>query len=196
VFDILVSVFGLVALSPVMVMTAMLVWLRLGRPVVFTQERPGRGTKVFKLRKFRTMKQPDPSAGLVTDQDRMTRLGSLLRGASLDELPTFWNVLRGDMSLVGPRPLLVEYLDYYTPRQLRRHEVRPGVTGLAQINGRNETSWEDRLELDVQYVDSRTWRLDLEILVRTVGLVLRRSGVAAAGHVTMPEFKPAEVSDA
>ena len=156
--------------------------------MLFRQPRPGKNGQVFELVKFRSMVAPDPSRALVTDAQRLTSFGTWLRSTSLDELPTLWNVLRGDMSLVGPRPLLVQYLDRYTPDQARRHEVRPGVTGLAQISGRNGVEWSERLRLDVEYVDQRSLRLDARILKATVMLVLRRRGVSGADSVTMTEF--------
>lgn len=174
---------GLVVLSVPMGVVALAVRRDLGSPVLFRQTRPGRGGKPFTLVKFRTM-----SDGPGDDADRLTNLGRFLRSTSLDELPELWNVLRGDMSLVGPRPLLTSYLDLYTPHQARRHEVRPGITGLAQVSGRNAVSWPERFDLDVRYVD--TWSLpgDIAILVRTVLSVFRRNGVSAEGHATMPEF--------
>lgn len=184
----------LVVLSPVIGVVAVLVAVKLGRPVIFTQPRPGRDGKVFTLRKFRSMKSVDVEAGLVTDEDRLTRFGKTLRASSLDELPSLVNVLRGDMSFVGPRPLLVSYLERYTPRQARRHEVRPGITGLAQSSGRNEVPWDRRLELDVEYVDTRSFRLDALILLRTVRSVFVREGISHDGHATMPEFGAAEPS--
>ncbi|MDR2382221.1 MAG: sugar transferase [Bifidobacteriaceae bacterium] len=194
-FDAVAAAAALVVLAPFIGAVAALVRWRLGRPVIFTQERPGRDGAIFRLRKFRTMVAPDPARGLISDEQRLTRFGAALRAWSLDELPTLWNVLRGDMSLVGPRPLLVEYLKHYTPRQARRHEVRPGVTGLAQVNGRNQVPWPLRLEMDVKYVERQSWMLDLRILLRTVGMVLRRSGISAEGHATMPEYRP-EAMDA
>lgn len=155
----------------------------MGSPVLFRQERPGRHGQVFTLVKFRTMADGDG-----TDAQRLTPLGSALRATSLDELPELWNVLKGDMSLVGPRPLLVRYLDRYSPTQARRHEVRPGLTGLAQVSGRNATTWDDRLALDVRYVDTWSIRGDLAIMAKTVLAVLRREGVAAHDHATMTEF--------
>ncbi|QIZ99615.1 sugar transferase [Leifsonia sp. PS1209] len=184
----------LVVLSPVIGIVAVLVAIKLGRPVIFSQPRPGRGGRIFTLRKFRSMKSVDVDAGLVTDEDRLTRFGKTLRASSLDELPSLVNVLRGDMSFVGPRPLLVSYLERYTPRQARRHEVRPGITGLAQSSGRNDVPWERRLELDVEYVDTRSFRLDALILVRTVRSVFVREGISHDGHATMPEFGAAEPS--
>jgi len=188
-FDIAVSTAGLVVLSPVLAATALLVRKHLGSPVIFSQPRPGKDGRVFQLRKFRTMLNPDPARGLVTDEDRLTRFGEKLRSTSLDELPTLWNVLRGDMSIVGPRPLLVSYLGRYSPLQARRHEVKPGITGLAQCSGRNQLDWADKFRLDVEYVDHRSWGLDLRILARTAGAVVHREGITQRGHVTMPEFE-------
>lgn len=186
--DVVVSAVGLVVTAPVQIALAGVVAKRLGRPVFFVQPRPGKNGNVFHLVKFRTMLPVDEQRGLVTDKDRMTTFGALLRSTSLDELPTLWNVLRGDMSLVGPRPLLVRYLDRYSPRQARRHEVRPGVTGLAQISGRNAISWDEKLELDVRYVEARSFVGDLRILAATVSRVLRRDGVTADGSVAAHEF--------
>lgn len=186
--DITVAGVGLVVTAPVQLVLAGVIARRLGRPVLFVQPRPGKDGQVFDLVKFRSMLPVDEAAGLVTDEDRMTTFGSVLRSTSLDELPTLWNVVRGDMSLVGPRPLLVRYLDRYSPRQARRHEVRPGVTGLAQINGRNALSWDDKLEMDVRYVETRTFVGDLQILVSTVVRVIRRDGVTADGSVAAHEF--------
>ncbi len=179
---------ALVALSPVILITALFVAVNLGRPVVFSQPRPGRGGRVFTLYKFRSMREVDEARGFVTDEQRLTRFGRLLRASSLDELPSLWNVLHGDMSFVGPRPLLVEYLERYTPEQARRHEVRPGITGLAQVSGRNAVAWEDRFRLDVDYVDRRSLALDARVLVATVRSVVRREGISAEGHVTMRKF--------
>lgn len=184
--DVLVASLALVVLSPALLAVALVVAVGLGRPVLFRQTRPGLHGRLFELRKFRTMKPIGP--GRVSDGDRLTGLGRWLRATSLDELPTLWNVLRGDMSLVGPRPLLVSYLDRYTPEQARRHEVRPGVTGLAQVRGRNSLSWEEKFGYDVRYVDTRRLGLDLRILAETVVRVLRREGVSADGHATAPEF--------
>lgn len=186
--DIVVALVMLILTAPLMLVVAVLVGWRLGRPVFFRQERPGLHGRTFTMVKFRTMRDVDPRRGLITDADRMTRLGRLLRATSVDELPTFINILKGDMSLVGPRPLLVRYLDRYTPEQARRHLVRPGLTGLAQVRGRNALSWEDKFELDVWYVDHRTLPLNLRILAETFLTVLRRDGIAAEGEVTMPEF--------
>lgn len=186
--DVAVSAAALLVLSPVIAGTALAVSVRLGRPVIFKQSRPGLHGKVFMLRKFRTMLPVDENRGQITDADRMTSFGRALRSTSLDELPTLWNVLRGDMSLIGPRPLLVEYLPLYSERQARRHEVRPGVTGLAQVSGRNLLDWPTKFELDVQYVETLSWKLDLHIIVRTVGAVFKREGISAEDTVTMTRF--------
>lgn len=188
IFDLVLALPAFIASLPVQAVVAAIVALRMGRPVLFRQPRPGLHGEVFELVKFRTMLDIDESRGLVTDAERMTPLGSFLRSSSLDELPTLWNIIRGDMSLVGPRPLLVRYLSRYTPEQMRRHEVRPGLTGLAQVLGRNALTWERKLELDVEYVDHHSIRGDVAILLATVVKVLRRDGVAAADSVTMPEF--------
>ena len=187
--DVVVSGLGLVVLSPVLLGIALLVRVRLGSPVLFAQLRPGLGGRPFELWKFRTMTGARGSDGaLLPDADRLPRLGRALRKASLDELPELVNVLRGDMSLVGPRPLLMEYLDRYTPEQARRHEVRPGITGWAQVNGRNDTTWADRFAYDGYYVDHRSMRLDLHILKRTFTQVLRGAGVSHHGEATMTRF--------
>lgn len=189
-FDLAVSLLTLLIFSPVILIVALLVRIKLGSPVLFSQERPGLHGKPFMMFKFRTMKNLNGPDGLpLPDDQRLTRFGKLLRSTSLDELPELINVIRGEMSLVGPRPLLMEYLTRYSPRQARRHEVRPGITGLAQVNGRNAISWEERFELDVLYVESQSLLLDLKILWQTVGKVLRRDGVSAAGHVTMSKFE-------
>lgn len=181
--DLLVASVALVALAPLMVGSAALVLVTMGRPVLFSQARAGRGGRIFHVRKFRTMRP-----GAASDADRLTASGQWLRSASLDELPQLWNVLVGDMSLVGPRPLLPEYLERYSPHQARRHEVRPGITGLAQVRGRNSISWQERLALDVEYVDTRSMRFDIALLVETVRVVLRRSGVEGSANGAMPEF--------
>jgi lipopolysaccharide/colanic/teichoic acid biosynthesis glycosyltransferase len=186
--DICVAAVILVVLAPVLLLVAVLVAVGLGRPVLFRQPRPGRQGQAFTLVKFRTMLDVDERRGLIIDADRLTALGRLLRATSLDELPTMWNVLRGDMSLVGPRPLLVRYLERYTPEQARRHLVRPGVTGLAQVRGRNALSWEEKFALDVWYVDHRSIALNARICAETILTVLRRDGIAAADEATMPEF--------
>src|SRR5690606_36933053 len=168
---------------------ALAIRLSMGSPVLFRQQRAGRGGETFELVKFRTMRHPRPGEeGPDSDAARLTRLGRLLRGTSLDELPTLVNVVRGQMSLVGPRPLPVRYLPRYSPVHARRHEVRPGITGWAQANGRNALSWDDQLDMDVWYVDNRSLRLDLRILAATVGSVVRRDGISHEGHATRPEF--------
>jgi sugar transferase EpsL len=188
-FDLVVSAVALVLLSPVLLVLALLVRWKLGSPVLFTQQRPGLAGRPFRLVKFRTMRDAvDRDGRALPDEERLTPFGARLRSLSLDELPELWNVLRGDMSLVGPRPLLMQYLDRYTPGQARRHEVRPGLTGWAQVNGRNATSWAERFDMDVWYVDHRSMRLDLQIMWRTVRAVLAKEGVSAEGHATMPEF--------
>jgi sugar transferase EpsL len=187
--DVVVSVCGLVLLSPVLVCVGVLVWLQIGRPILFRQQRPGYKSVPFFTLKFRSMTNGcDEQGRLLPDGERITRLGALLRRASLDELPQLWNVLRGDMSLVGPRPLLMRYLDRYTPEQARRHSVLPGITGWTQVNGRNDLPWEQKLALDVWYVDHWSLSLDLRILGVTVWKVLKGEGIAAEGSATMPEF--------
>ena len=187
--DFLVSLVGLIVLSPILGALSLLVRAFLGSPVLFRQVRPGLTGEPFELVKFRSMtSNRDLSGNLLPDSQRLTRFGDFLRSTSLDELPELWNVVCGDMSLVGPRPLLVEYLPLYSARQARRHEVRPGITGLAQVSGRNSLSWEEKFELDVWYVDNQSTRLDLAILVWTVKSVFKRSGVSADGSATMPPF--------
>jgi sugar transferase EpsL len=187
--DAVLATVVLIVLSPLMLVVALLVRVRLGKPVLFRQERPGLRGAPFTMFKFRTMTTRCDEAGkLLPDAERLTPLGHFLRSASLDELPELLNVVKGDMSLVGPRPLLPQYLARYSPEQMRRHEVRPGVTGWAQINGRNAIRWDDRLRLDVWYVDHVSFWLDLRILGNTVIAVVRRKGISSASHVTMPEF--------
>jgi lipopolysaccharide/colanic/teichoic acid biosynthesis glycosyltransferase len=188
VVDVAVAGPLLVVTAPIQAAVAVAVATRLGRPVLFRQRRSGRNGEPFTILKFRTMRPVDAAAGRVDDASRLTPLGRFLRAASLDELPTLVNVLRGDMSLVGPRPLLTAYLPRYSATQARRHEVRPGLTGLAQVSGRNAVGWEERLALDVEYVDTRSLRLDVLILTRTVGAVVRREGISADGEATMAEF--------
>ncbi len=179
----------LVGLAPVVLVVAAAVAIGLGRPVLFRQRRPGLGGEVFELVKFRTMRDATGADGRpLPDDQRLTRLGRALRASSLDELPALWNVLRGDMSLVGPRPLLIEYLPLYSPRQARRHEVRPGVTGWSQVNGRNAPPWAEKLEMDVWYVEHRTFWLDVRILLRTLAVPFRREGITRDGHATSPRF--------
>lgn len=179
---------GLIVTAPLMAATAAAVAVKLGRPVLFTQERPGLGGEIFTLYKFRSMKEVSQFEGPVSDADRLTPFGQSLRASSLDELPSLWNVLRGDMSLVGPRPLLPEYLQLYSARQARRHEVRPGITGLAQVSGRNGISWEQKLELDVHYVENLSLAVDVGVLWRTVRAVLTREGISAEGEATTTRF--------
>jgi len=187
--DIAVAGAGLLVFSPVILAVTALVLAFMGPPVLFAQARPGRGARPFVLYKFRTMSDASDAGGRpLSDAERLTHIGRFLRRTSLDELPQLWNVLRGDMSLVGPRPLLLEYLPLYSPEQARRHEVRPGITGWAQVNGRNAQTWEERLRLDVWYVDHRSFWLDLRILWLTLLMVLRSEGVNQPGHATMPRF--------
>ncbi|ALK87356.1 sugar transferase [Limnohabitans sp. 63ED37-2] len=190
VFDLLASALGLLILSVPLTVLAWQVRRKLGSPVLFTQVRPGLHGKPFCMVKFRTMTDArDASGGLLPDAQRLTPFGRFLRASSLDELPELWNVLRGEMSLVGPRPLLMEYLPLYSPAQARRHEVRPGITGWAQVNGRNAISWADKFALDVWYVDNRSLWLDVRILWLTVRKVLVRDGISAPGDATMPKFE-------
>ena len=189
VFDIAIAATLLVVLSPVLLIVALAVWARHGTPVLFRQTRPGRGGRPFTLLKFRTMNNDCDAGGvLLPDEARLTAVGRFLRRMSLDELPELVNVLQGDMSLVGPRPLLMEYVPRYMPEQWRRHEVRPGITGWAQVNGRNALSWDEKFALDVWYVDHRSFRLDLDILARTAREVLSGHGVSSEDHATMPPF--------
>lgn len=186
--DVVGAVGALIIASPIIALTGILVRRNLGSPVLFRQKRPGKDEKIFDLYKFRSMKEIDFDGGLVSDEERLTNFGNILRSTSLDELPSLLNVLKGDMSFVGPRPLLVSYLDRYSQDQARRHDVRPGITGLAQVNGRNLVDWNDRFRMDVEYVETMSMRTDLGILVKTVAAVLNRQGVSADGHVTMREF--------
>lgn len=188
-FDVLAASLGLLLLSPVVVVVAYLISRRLGSPVLFRQVRPGRDGKPFEMVKFRTMLDAvDAQGNALPDAQRMTAFGSFLRASSLDELPELWNVIKGDMSLVGPRPLLMEYMPLYDAEQLRRHDARPGVTGWAQINGRNALSWEDKFKLDVWYVDNQSFWLDIKIIFLTIKKVLIRDGISADGEVTMSRF--------
>lgn len=188
-FDVIVSCVLLVCLALPLLLVFFLVRLQLGSPAFFRQDRPGKGGAVFSLVKFRTMtNERDENGELLDDEKRLPAVGKFLRSTSLDELPELWNVLKGDMSLVGPRPLLVEYLPLYNKRQARRHEVRPGITGLAQVSGRNAISWEERFELDVYYVENRSMWLDFTILFRTILTVFRRTGINENGSATMSPF--------
>lgn len=194
--DLLVSLILLILLSPVMLVIALLVRIKLGKPVLFSQERPGLHGRLFRLHKFRTMRDLYGADGqLLPDDKRLTPFGRFLRASSLDELPELVNVLRGEMSLVGPRPLLVAYLARYTPEQARRHEVLPGITGWAQVNGRNALSWEAKFKLDVWYVDNQSFWLDLKILFLTLWKALKREGISAPGSATAPEFMGSEKED-
>jgi len=180
---------GLLLLGPLLAAIALLIRARMGSPVFFRQVRPGKGGRPFRIVKFRTMLETRDGRGqLLPDERRLTALGRFLRSASLDELPQLWNVLRGELSLVGPRPLVMQYLARYSPRQARRHEVMPGITGWSQINGRNALGWDEKLELDVWYVEHWSLWLDLKILALTLGAVLARRGVSNPGHATMPDF--------
>ncbi|KPD25512.1 UDP-galactose phosphate transferase [Thermus scotoductus] len=190
ILDVVGASFALLAFGPLMLYVALRIWREMGSPVLFRQVRPGLHGKPFVMYKFRTMtEERDAEGRLLPDEKRLTPLGKFLRQSSLDELPEFINVLKGEMSLVGPRPLLMEYLERYTPEQARRHEVKPGITGWAQVNGRNALSWEEKFRLDVWYVDNWNLLLDLKILFLTLVKVLRREGISAEGHATMPEFK-------
>jgi len=189
-FDSIVSLFALILFFPIIVLVSWKIRKNLGSPVLFRQTRPGLHGKSFEMVKFRTMKDAvDAQGNPLPDSERMTSFGNKLRNSSLDELPELWNVLKGEMSLVGPRPLLMQYLPLYSPEQARRHEVRPGVTGWAQINGRNAISWEDKFKLDVWYVDNRSFWLDFKILLLTVRKVLIKDGINAEGHVTIEPFR-------
>ena len=190
-FDFLGAFALLLLLSPLLLGLAVAVRVKLGSPVIFRQRRPGLGGRIFTVVKFRSMRDATGRDGKpLPDAERLTDFGRRLRASSMDELPELWNVLCGEMSLVGPRPLLVEYLDYYTPEEARRHDVRPGLTGWAQIHGRNATTWDERLELDAWYAQHRTFLLDLRILWRTVALVFSREGISAPGEATMPRLRP------
>ena len=189
-FDVLLSGCALILLSPVLLIVAVLVRTKLGSPVIFCQERPGKNEKIFKMYKFRSMTDArDENGVLLPDEVRLTRLGRILRSTSLDELPELWNILRGDMSIVGPRPLLVKYLPLYNEEQRHRHDERPGLTGLAQVNGRNAITWEDRFIYDVRYVSRITAWGDLKILLQTVSSVMRREGISSGTSATMEEFQ-------
>lgn len=191
--DFLCAFLATIVLSPVMLVTAILVAVKLGRPVLFKQERPGRNAKIFKIYKFRTMTdQRDAEGKLLPDEVRLTSFGKKLRATSLDELPELFNMLKGDMSVVGPRPLMPKYLPRYNERQARRHEVRPGFTGLAQVHGRNSISWEEKFDWDVKYVDHITFLGDWKIIFETVKTVLRREGITSDTSVTMEEFMGSE----
>ncbi len=189
-FDVFIAALGLVLLSPLLAILSLLVWVFQGRPILFRQVRPGYKGRPFTVYKFRTMSdRRDPNGNLLPDAERLTPFGRFLRSTSLDDLPQLINVLRGEMSLVGPRPLLMQYLERYSPEQMRRHDVLPGITGWAQVNGRNALSWEEKFRLDVWYVDHWSFWLDMKILLLTIWKVLLREGISQPGHVTMEEFK-------
>ena len=189
VFDLCLTVPAFVVLSPVMLVTAGLVAVKLGRPVLFTQERPGYKEKIFRMYKFRTMTdEKDKNGNLLSDEERLTKFGKILRSTSLDELPELINILKGNMSLVGPRPLLVKYLERYNEHQSRRHEVRPGLTGYAQINGRNSVTWEEKFDMDVYYVDHVRFVIDWKIILQTVLTVIKRDGISSDSAATMEAF--------
>ena len=188
--DIILSLIAIIVLSPVFIVVAILVKIKLGSPVIFTQKRPGLNEKIFKMYKFRSMtNQKDENDNLLPDEVRLTSFGKKLRSTSLDELPELFNILKGDMSIVGPRPLLVKYLPLYNKHQARRHEVRPGFTGLAQVNGRNTISWNQKFDLDVRYVDEVSFLKDLQIVFKTILVVLKKEGINSNTSATMEEFK-------
>lgn len=189
-FDIILTISGGVLLTPLCALLLLLVKLKLGSPALFKQDRPGLNENIFSMVKFRTMtNECDSASNLLPDEDRLTKFGEFLRSTSLDELPGLWSVLKGDMSLVGPRPLLTEYLPLYSKEQARRHEVKPGITGWAQVNGRNSISWEEKFDLDVWYVDNQSIWLDIKILWLTVKKVIARDGICHDNHTTMEKFK-------
>lgn len=188
--DFLLSLAALIILSPVLLLVAILVRCKLGSPILFKQKRPGLHEKIFCMYKFRTMTDAkDADGNLLPDEVRLTKFGKLLRSTSLDELPELFNILKGDMAIVGPRPLLVQYLPRYNERQRRRHDVRPGFTGLAQVNGRNSISWQEKFEWDVRYVENVSFLMDLRIIAKTVKVVLKRDGISSETSVTMEEFR-------
>ncbi len=190
-FDFIAGMAALVVLSPLLLILVAAVRWQMGSPVLFRQQRPGRFGKPFWLLKFRTMTDAHDARGSsLPDAARLTRFGRFLRSTSLDELPELFNVLKGDMSMIGPRPLLMQYLARYTPEQARRHEVKPGITGWAQVNGRNAITWEDKFKLDVWYVDNQSFWLDVKIIFMTIWKIVKREGISQPGHATMEEFKP------
>ena len=187
--DIMISLIALIVLSPILLVVWILVRVKLGGPAIFTQQRPGKDEKIFKLYKFRSMtNERDANGELLPDEVRLTKFGKILRSTSLDELPELFNILKGDMSLIGPRPLLVRYLPWYTEEERHRHDVRPGLTGLAQVNGRNALGWEDRFKYDLEYVNNLTLGMDLKVLGMTVGKVLKRSGTLSGADQTVADF--------
>lgn len=181
-FDVIMSLIGIIVFLPIMIVVALLIKIDLGNPVIFRQKRPGKDEHIFEIYKFRTMvDKKDNNGNLLPDKDRITKLGSLLRKTSLDELPQLFNIIKGDMSVIGPRPLTIKYLDYYTEREKKRHTVRPGLSGLAQVNGRNNLDWDSRLELDVKYVENITFFNDIKLIFKTVGKVLKREDIIVYG---------------
>lgn len=191
--DIVISVLLIVVLSPILLIVFILVRLKLGKPAIFKQKRPGKNEKIFVLYKFRTMtNEKDENGELLPDKDRLTKFGKLLRSTSLDELPELINIIKGDMSLVGPRPLLVQYLPLYNKEQKHRHDVRPGLTGLAQVNGRNSITWDDKFKQDIEYVENITFYNDLKIILKTIIKVFKKDGISSANNVTMDYFKGME----
>ncbi|WP_328585401.1 sugar transferase [Anaerococcus urinomassiliensis] len=189
ILDIVLSLIAIIVLSPLLLILCLLVKIKLGSPVIFAQERPGKDEKIFRLYKFRSMTDDrDEDGNLLPDDERLTSFGKKLRSTSLDELPELFNILKGDMSIVGPRPLLVEYLDLYNDEQKHRHDVRPGLTGLAQTNGRNEISWESRFLLDIEYVNALSFLMDMNILIDTIKVVFKREGISSETSVTMEDF--------
>lgn len=190
IFDIFLALFLFIFMSPIFVIVGFLIFIFMGRPIIFKQERPGLNNKLFTILKFRTMNNSSDEKGMpAQDSERITYLGKVLRSWSIDELPEICNILTGKMSFVGPRPLLVEYLDIYSAQQSRRHEVKPGLTGWAQVNGRNNISWEDKFNLDIWYVDNVSFMLDLKILLKTITYIIKKEGVTSKNHVTSPKFK-------
>lgn len=190
IFEFTIALLALLILLPIFLTISILVLLKMGTPIFFIQSRPGLNGKTFKMYKFRTMTNKcDKNGNLLEDKDRLLKFGSFLRSTSLDELPTLWNVLCGNMSLVGPRPLLIEYLPLYSKNQARRHEVRPGITGWAQVNGRNAISWNEKFELDTWYVENQSFALDMKIILLTLKKVIKRDGISHNNHVTMEKFK-------
>ncbi|MBF8436532.1 sugar transferase [Halanaerobiaceae bacterium Z-7014] len=193
ILDIVLSVLGLVVLSPLFIIISIMVYFKLGSPVFFVQRRPGKDEKIFDLIKFRTMTdERDDNGELLPDRIRLTKFGKFLRSTSIDELPELINVIKGEMSLIGPRPLLVEYIDRYNEFQARRHEMRPGITGLAQINGRNALTWEEKFEYDIEYIDNYSLLLDFKIIIKTIIQVFKRDGINQKDNVTMTKFKGSE----
>lgn len=187
--DKIMAIIALIILSPLMLVIAIAIYLRMGQPILFIQPRPGKDARIFNFYKFRTMtNEKDEKGNLLPDEKRLTFFGQFLRKTSLDELPQLWNIAKGEMSFVGPRPLLVKYLDLYTPEQARRQEVKPGITGLAQVRGRNSLSWEEKFNLDIFYINNWSLLLDLQIIFLTVGTVIKKQGISQDNHATMEEF--------